>query len=195
AAPGAGPDTGRAGAFVTPEPPGRRSGAPAAPSAEASAQEATTADVGFVAAMVVHHDQAVALARLASGRAADPELAELASRIVLVQGAEADAMRNWLDRRRSPAGVAGEAHDHGEPMSGDISSATLDRAAGLHGAAFDRLFVQAMLPHHRGAVQMAEERLAQAGDPAVARWARTIANAQALEIDRLVEMEARLPLD
>ena len=101
-------------------------------------------------------------------------------------------MRNWLDRRRSPAG---EPHDHGELMSGDISSATLDRAAGLHGAAFDRLFVQAMVPHHRGAVQMAEERLAESGDPAVARWARTIANAQALEIDRLVEIEARLPLD
>ena len=192
AAPGAGPDTGRAGSFVTPEPPAGRSGAPAAPSAEASGQEATAADVGFVAAMVVHHEQAVALARLASGRAADPELTELASRIVLVQGAEADAMRNWLDRRRSPAG---EPHDHGELMSGDISSATLDRAAGLHGAAFDRLFVQAMLPHHRGAVQMAEERLAESGDPAVARWARTIANAQALEIDRLVEIEARLPLD
>ena len=91
APPGAGPDTGRASAFVTPEPPERRSGVTAAPSAEASGQESTAADVGFVAAMVVHHEQAVALARLASGRVADPELAELASRIVLVQGAEAGA--------------------------------------------------------------------------------------------------------
>jgi uncharacterized protein (DUF305 family) len=191
AAPGAGGDAGRASAFVTPEPPEGAEG-PDTPSAEASGQEATSADLGFVAAMVVHHEQAVALAGLAAGRAADPELAELARRIVLVQAAEADAMRTWLERRSPPAGVAGQPHDHGELMSGDISRATLDRAAELDGGAFDRLFVQAMVSHHRGAVQMAEQRLTEAGDPAVTRWARTIANAQALEIDRLLEMEARL---
>ena len=50
-----------------------------------------------------------------------------------------------------------------------------------------------MIPHHQGALEMAEARMAASGDPAVARWARAIATAQALEIDRLAEIEARLP--
>jgi uncharacterized protein (DUF305 family) len=49
-----------------------------------------------------------------------------------------------------------------------------------------------MVPHHRGALEMAEERLAEHGDATVARWARAIATLQALEIDRLLEIEARL---
>ena len=142
--------------------------------------------------MVVHHEQAVELAELAPGRAADPELAELAARIAVTQAAEAESMRGWLERRSSRDAASGD-HDHAEGMAGEISRSTIDRAAGLSGAAFDRLFVAAMIPHHRGALEMAEARMAESGDPAVARWARAIATAQALEIDRLAEIEARLP--
>ena len=106
-------------------------------------------------------------------------------------------------RRRRPSRCAGgwsaasaddaRPHEHAESMAGEISRSTIDRAAELEGGAFDRLFVSAMIPHHRGALQMSEARLAESGDPAVARWARAIATSQALEIDRLLEIEARLP--
>ncbi len=161
------------------------------PTADETDGEATAADVTFVAAMVVHHEQAVELAELAPGRAADPEVAELANRIAVVQAAEAESMRRWLERRSSRDAAA--EHEHAEGMPGEISRSTIDRAAELNGAAFDRLFVSAMIPHHRGALEMAEARLAERGDPAVARWARAIATAQALEIDRFLEIEARLP--
>lgn len=177
-------------AFVTPGPPGGGSatGGAAVPPAEA---ETTAADLAFVEAMIAHHEQAVELADLAPGRAADAELAELASRILAAQSAEADAMRSWLERRRT-RDVPSDAHDHAEAMRGAISRSTIDRAAELDGAAFDELFIAAMVPHHRGAVEMAEARLAESGDPAVARWARAIATAQSLEIDRMLEIEARL---
>ena len=142
--------------------------------------------------MVEHHEQAVELAELAPGRVADPELADLAGLIAVTQAAEAESMRGWLERRSSRDDAAA-GHDHAEAMAGEISRSTIDRAAGLDGAAFDRLFVSAMIPHHRGALEMAEERLAESGDPAVARWARAIATSQALEIDRMLEIEARLP--
>ena len=184
-------------AFVTPAPPGGSLPAGAGSSSDGGDEEgddgeATEADVAFVAAMVVHHGQAVELAELAPGRAADPELAELAARIAVTQAAEAESMRGWLDRRSS-RDAASDDHDHAEGMAGEISRSTIDRAAGLSGAAFDRLFVAAMIPHHQGALEMAEARMAASGDPAVARWARAIATAQALEIDRLAEIEARLP--
>ena len=183
-------------AFVTPAPPGgTRAGrvrALGARTTHAGDGEATAADVAFIAAMVEHHEQAVELAELAPGRVADPELAELAGLIAVTQAAEAESMRGWLERRSSRDDAAA-GHDHAESMAGEISRSTIDRAAGLDGAAFDRLFVSAMIPHHRGALEMSEERLAASGDPAVARWARAIATSQALEIDRMLEIEARLP--
>jgi uncharacterized protein (DUF305 family) len=183
-------DTGSTTAFVTPTPPGGASatGRAAAPATES---ETTTEDLAFIEAMIAHHEQAVELAELAPGRAADAELAELASRMRVVQAAEADAMRSWLDRRSS-RDLPADDHGHAEAMRGEISPSTIDRAAGLEGAAFDELFIGAMMSHHRGAVEMAEARLAEAGDPAVARWARAIATSQSLEIDRLLEIEARL---
>ena len=193
-----GSDDGTRTAFVTPAPPGGTTPAEAGSSGDegdeggAADGETTEADVAFVAAMVVHHEQAVELAELAPGRAADPELTELAARIAVTQAAEAESMRGWLERRSSRDAASGD-HDHAEGMAGEISRSTIDRAAGLSGAAFDRLFVAAMIPHHQGALEMAEARMAESGDPAVARWARAIATAQALEIDRLAEIEARLP--
>ena len=141
---------------------------------------------------MLFRSQAVELAELAPGRVADAELADLAGLIAVTQAAEAESMRGWLERRSSRDDAAA-GHDHAESMAGAISRSTIDRAAGLDGAAFDRLFVSAMIPHHRGALEMAEERLAESGDPAVARWARAIATSQALEIDRMLEIEARLP--
>jgi uncharacterized protein (DUF305 family) len=188
----ANPSTAASTAFVTPTPPVDAESAGHAPAGARTDESATAADVAFVAAMVAHHEQAVELASLAPGRVADAELAELASRMAVVQAAEADAMRSWLDRRRS-RDVSGAEHDQATAMPGEISRSTMDRAAELEGAAFDRLFVQAMIPHHRGAIEMAEARLSEAGEPAVTRWARAIAASQALEIDRLREIGKRLP--
>jgi uncharacterized protein (DUF305 family) len=187
----AAPDDGATSpAFVTPPPPGGSSSS-AGSGTSAASDDATVADVDFVAAMVVHHEQAVELARLADGRAADEELADLASRMQAAQAAEADAMRSWLGKRQS-GGTGATDHGHDVGMRGEISRSTLDRAAEIDGPAFDALFLAAMVAHHRGAVQMAEARLGRAGDPGVARWARAIATAQSLEIDRMLEIEARL---
>lgn len=185
--------TGATSSFITPAPPGGSASGGPAPSGESVEQEATAADIAFVTAMIVHHEQAVELAGLAPGRVGDPELAEVAERIALVQAAEAEQMRSWLERRGTRDGQT-SPHDHAEEMAGEISRSTIDRAEGLEGTAFDRLFIEAMVPHHLGAVEMAEARLAEPGDPAVARWARAIATAQSLEIDRLREIEARLPV-
>ena len=183
--------------FVTPAPPGgsdagsrgpAASGGPVSDAADESG--ATAADLAFMGAMVMHHEQAVELAELAPGRVQDREVAEFADRILAVQAAEADAMRAWVDKRRTRDGANAE-HDHGV-MAGEISRSTFERAASLHGPAFDALFIAAMVPHHRGAIEMAEARMAERGDPGVTRWARSIATSQALEIDRLLEIEARL---
>ena len=187
--------------FVTPAPPGPTrlggddqrggdGGAPAGSTRAPAAAAPTSADLDFIAAMIQHHEQAVEFAGLAEQRAGDDELAALAARIVVVQSAEADAMRAWLDRRASSGSTDG--HPHETAMPGEISRTTIDRAAGAEGASFDARFITAMVAHHRGAIAMAQSRLAAEGDAAVARWARAIATAQAIEIDRLLEIERRI---
>lgn len=151
--------------------------------------EVTAADAAWIAGMAEHHDQAVALARLAEGRAADPDVLASAERIAAGQAAEAAALRDWLDRR----GLDDTAHHGDEDMPGEISATTFARAEAASGDEFDALFLDAMVRHHEGAVQMSEQRLAEAGDPAVSRWARTVVTGQTVELDRLRALIGRTP--
>lgn len=152
----------------------------------------TRADADWMAGMAAHHDQAVALAELAAGRAGDAEVLASADRIAASQAAEAAALRAWSDEH----GFERHEVGHGdEGMPGEISATTFSRAATASGTAFDRIFLDAMISHHEGAVQMSEARLAVSGEPAVTRWARAVAAGQAIEIDRLRELRARLPAE
>lgn len=144
----------------------------------------------FLRHMIAHHAQAVELAGLAPGRATDAELLDLAERIALAQAAEIDAMTARLEGRRLPDG---EAHDdHDAAMPGLIPEGELALARAETGRDFERRFVRLMIAHHEGAIEMIDARLAEAGDPSIARLAGSMADAQRLEIDRLAEIGARL---
>ncbi len=97
-----------------------------------------------------------------------------------------------------PFGGAAQAqgmsgHDHSTlaaPSSGSPSSAAYkaahekmmrDMGGALTGNA-DRDFVQGMIPHHQGAIDMAEVELKYGKDPAIKKLARDIIAAQKKEI-------------
>jgi uncharacterized protein (DUF305 family) len=151
-------------------------------------EEVTEADAAWIAGMAEHHDQAVALAELAEGRADDADVAASAERIAVGQAAEAAALRAWLDRRE----LGDAEHDESTEMPGAISATTFARAERSTGAPFDRLFIDTMIRHHEGAVAMSEARLETSGDSAVTRWARIVATGQTIELDRLTDLADRL---
>lgn len=147
------------------------------------------ADVLFVRDMIAHHAQAVTLAGLAAGRAADPELASFAVRIEQAQQAELDVMAQWLQQR----GFGLDAHAHDPTtMPGGVSATVMSRAEASTGTEFDALFVATMIDHHRGALEMAQTRLNAGGDASITRFAESIVAGQQLEIERLEEIGARL---
>ncbi|MFI5935915.1 DUF305 domain-containing protein [Actinoplanes sp. NPDC051494] len=111
-------------------------------------------DTRFVQMMIVHHEQAVAMSRLAPGRAADTGLAALAARIGAAQTPEIAFLRSWLQARGLPATDPG--HDH-TTMPGMQSEADMAALTALTGAGFDRMFVTMMTAHHRGAIQMSAD--------------------------------------
>lgn len=166
----------------------------------------TQADVDFMAGMIHHHAQALVMSRMAPSHGASPSLQLMARRIINAQNDEIDLMQAWLRDRgedvpeprsageRGPNG--GHAmhahHDTGhEMMPGmltDEQMATLDAARGEE---FDRLFLQFMIQHHRGAVTMVNDLVAVPGaarEEAVFKLASDIGADQTSEITRMQTM-------
>jgi uncharacterized protein (DUF305 family) len=164
-------------------------------------------DVRFVTGMIHHHAQALEMARLAETRAASPTVRTLAARIHNAQLDEIALMQRWLRDRGLPVP---EVHEvDGRPMvhgaaDGHVSArgmASPERMAQLgaaRGPAFDRLFLELMIAHHRGAVAMVGELLgSETGvvDEAVFRLAADVQVDQMTEIRRMEGMLSALPAE
>jgi uncharacterized protein (DUF305 family) len=147
------------------------------------------ADVAFAQMMIPHHRQAVEMARLAAGRAADPAVAKLAARIEAAQAPEIETMAGWLASWGQPTAPAAGMHGMGHggsampgTMPGMMSDADMAGLRAASGAAFDRLFLEMMIRHHEGAIGMARaERRDGLFGPAT-RLAATVEAAQAREV-------------
>jgi uncharacterized protein (DUF305 family) len=70
-------------------------------------------------------------------------------------------------------------------MSGDMGGMMMDMMAGLKGKTgdeFDKAFLEEMIVHHQGAVDMAEAVLTESKRPELVKFARDIISAQSKEI-------------
>jgi uncharacterized protein (DUF305 family) len=149
----------------------------AAPDADAAAHN--DADVTFVQMMIPHHEQAVEMAVMASERAGSPEVLELAARIEQAQQPEIDLMRGWLAEW-------GEEEGGADMDMGDMDMQ--DRMAELEAAGeteFDRRFLELMIEHHGGALEMAEQEVAEGSFEPAIELATQIVEAQQAEIDEM----------
>lgn len=137
----------------------------------------TPVDRGFASEMVPHHESAIAMARVAERRAETPFVQSLAADILRSQRTEVAALRRE-DAQLAEAGVKrGKLGVPGHMMGMDDDPAELES-----GGDFDRRFLEMMVPHHEGAVRMADVELAKGEDPELQALARTIRSAQQREI-------------
>ena len=151
-----------------------------------SADDLNMSDVMFVQMMIPHHEQAVEMAELAPAAGASPEVRELAATIAAAQGPEIEQMEAMLDRWD-----VGQMMDHsGHQMAGMVSDADMDRLRAASGAAFDRLFLELMIAHHEGAIDMAQDPLENGEDPELRRLLEAIVTAQTAEIAPMQQMLA-----
>jgi uncharacterized protein (DUF305 family) len=142
-------------------------------------------DTTFVQMMIAHHQQAVRMADLAPGRAANTQLGALAARISAAQKPEIDVLRAWLAARNLPE--SDPAHDH-STMPGMQTEAAVAALAAARGADFDRRFVDMMTAHHRGAQQMAGEVIRGGTDERLSEMANEMAVEQGSEIRRMAQL-------
>jgi uncharacterized protein (DUF305 family) len=149
-------------------------------------------DIAFAQGMIPHHQQAVDMADLAAGKAADAQVKDLAGRIKAAQDPEIQQLTDMLEKWGAPTepSTPGESDmpgmDHGGmPGEGMMSDEEMRQLEGATGAGFDRMWVQLMIKHHQGAVAMAKTELAQGGDAEAKDLAQKIIDAQEAEIKEM----------
>lgn len=181
--------------------PGAPGAAPRAITAEQATSLAgrtwTESDVAFMQGMIVHHQQAVEMAALVKDRTSREQLVAVAGRIDASQADEITFMRTWLEERGEPVAMAGMGHAH-HAMKGMASPEDMARLATLDGVAFERLFLQLMIAHHMGALDMVEELMRVPGtafDPAQQQFVNDVETDQKAEIERMNALLATLSDD
>jgi uncharacterized protein (DUF305 family) len=147
-------------------------------------------DVAFADDMKPHHEQAVAMADLVLAKDPSPQVAALATKIRAAQQPEIAELDSMIATFAADAGGAhggehgGGEHD-GHDMSDDMGMMSEGDMAALEqagGAEAERLFLEGMVAHHRGAVQMADAEIRDG------RWDRAIALATSIKADQQAEI-------
>ena len=144
----------------------------------------------FIIMMIPHHDDAIAMAKLALERSHHPEIRALAHTIKTAQSQENQLMRTWYrqwygaavpDALQWHAGRGGMRGGMGGMMHTDL--AELKQATD-----FDRAFLEEMMPHHLMGVRMAEMVLARSDRPEIQQLAKDMIRTQNAEIDKMHEL-------
>ncbi len=182
-----------AAAAEQPKPPA----SPAEARAEAVAQNtANPADEEFVSMMIPHHHQALVMSRMAPERSNDQQLLALADRIDDEQSLEISMMQNWQgwhDLQVTDAEQAYQQLLQNPEMLEQMGMATpaeLDDMGASTGADFDVQYLQLMITHHEGAVDMLVDVISNGNDVTLEQWATDMLTTQNTQIQQMEAMLA-----
>lgn len=155
--------------------------------------DANSAAVGFLRDMAVHHAQAVEMADVIRSRTDDAALALLATDITLTQQSQIGRMLGWLELWGvSPTVTGGPMawmtnHSMDQPMTmpGMASRDDVATLADLPIREAEAQFLQLMIAHHRGGIEMAQAIVEIGAPEEVERLARSILAGQTSEIEAM----------
>ena len=147
-------------------------------------------DLRFIDAMTPHHEGAVVMAKEALQKSKRPEIKKLAADIIKAQDKEIAQLKQWrtawYPKAPSTPMAWHKEMNHSMAMSEEqIKAMRMDVDLGPADADFDRRFIDAMIPHHEGAVVMAKEALQKSKRPEIQKLAQDIIGSQENEIDQM----------
>ena len=137
-------------------------------------------DERFIDAMVPHHQNAIAMARVALENAEHEEIKELSRNIVSTQQAEIEELKSIKKEEFGTSNVPMEMSP-----SQMRSMGMMDPQQLAHSQPFDKVFIDAMIPHHQSAIVMAQVALEESENPQIKELAQNIVNAQQAEIEQM----------
>lgn len=150
----------------------------------------TNYDLRFIDAMAMHHQSAVLMATEAQEKSKRPEIKQLANNIIKSQKQEIAQMQQWRQAwypQASDQPVAyGGANKSVVPMSAkQHATMMMSEELGTPDAQFDLRFINAMIPHHEGALVMAQDALNKSKRPEIKQLAQNILKSQQAEIEQM----------
>ncbi|MCK0439365.1 DUF305 domain-containing protein [Gordonia alkaliphila] len=167
----------------------------AATTGSAQNSQVNDADKMFAEMMIPHHEQAVEMSDIMLAKTdIDPRVTELARQIKAAQGPEIETMQGWLKEWGVSDDSAGD-HDMGtHDMSGDhdmsemdgmLSADQMQALKDATGVEASRLFLEGMIEHHEGAVDMANDELKDGVNPDAKALAQQVITTQNAEIETM----------
>lgn len=136
-------------------------------------------DIMFAQMMIPHHQQAVDMSTLAETRSTNPEILALAVQIKDAQAPEIKQMTAWLE-----SAGAGMDMGHDMGMGGMLTDEQMTALSNASGAEFDKLYLQGMIAHHEGAIQMAQ-MIVGSNNAEAKELAAAIISSQSAEIEKM----------
>lgn len=147
-------------------------------------------DLRFIDAMMMHHQGAVVMATEALEKSQRPEIKQLANNIIAAQKKEIAQMKQWRTAwypKASQQPVAyGGANKSVMPMSAkQHGSMMMSQDLGAADDKFDLRFLNAMIPHHEGALVMAKDAISKSTRPEIKQLNQNILTSQRAEITQM----------
>ena len=138
-------------------------------------------DERFIDAMVPHHQGAIEMARVALKNAEHAEIKELSRNIISSQQAEIQELKAIKKEEFGTSRVSMDmsmGQMKGMGMMMDPQSLAEENP-------FDEAFIDAMIPHHQSAIEMAEVANEKSENPRIKELAQNIVSAQKREIEQM----------
>ena len=164
-----------------------------ATSGEPIAEEHNDDDVMFAQMMIPHHQQAVQMSEVMLAKDdLDPDIEALANKIVAAQGPEIDQLKTMLETWGEPTsmesgGMEGMDHgsDSGAGMEGMMTEEQMQELEAAEGTEAAEMYLTMMTAHHRGAIDMAQEEVAEGQNPQAIEMAQKVIEDQEAEIQEM----------
>jgi uncharacterized protein (DUF305 family) len=133
-------------------------------------------EIMFAQMMIPHHEQAISMSETALKKSRNQAILKFSNQIKSLQGTEKSQLTYWLKATDSSMTM-----DHDMQMSGMLTAKELASLKRLTGTQFDRTFLQLMIKHHQGALEMLD-LISDSKNAEAKALAKAIKSAQSKEI-------------
>ena len=152
-------------------------------------------DTAFAKAMLGHHRGAVEMAKIQLKYGTDEEMRQLAQEIIAAQQVEIDILNKWLASHPDTAKPKPNTEAMQQAYARSMDVLNGEMVLGIADPVPDMAFARGMLPHHIGAVEMANIQLKYGTDEEMRQLAQDIIDGQQTEIEHMQQWIADANVD
>ena len=149
-------------------------------------------DLRFIDSMIPHHQGGVIMAQEVLRKSKRPQLIKLAKGIINEQKSEISQMQKcrqkWYPTASATPMMWHAEMNHEMAMTpAHKQSMMMSMSLGKADAGFDKRFLDAMIPHHQGALTMSQDALQKSKRPQIRKLSESIIASQKLEIESMTK--------